>query len=106
MQTHTMNKPVGMYFNNPIKAIHHLKDAGFTQEQAEAQIEIMSDLLENNIATKKDLEALGQATKKDIELLRQEVKRDMKELELKLEIRLSIIVTFIVGFFYSLDKLF
>ena len=33
----------GIYFNNPIKVLHHLKEAGFTQKQAEAQVEILND---------------------------------------------------------------
>lgn len=71
------------YFNNPIKALHRLRAAGFTEKQAEAQVEIISDYVEHGIATK----------------------RDLKELELRLTIRTAAIVGSIVGFFSVLETL-
>lgn len=35
-----------------------LKSVGFTEEQAEAQAEVLSGIIENNLATKQDLEEL------------------------------------------------
>ena len=79
------------YINNPIKILHHLKEAGFTQRQAEAQVEVLADYIDSNLATKKDIA---------------EIRREIKELELKLTIKLSSIVGIIVGFFYTLEKFF
>jgi len=73
-----------VYLNNPIKILHRLKEAGFTQKQAEAQVEIFTDYLEHNLATKKDLEIL----------------------EAKITIKTAAIVGSIVGFFYLLEKFF
>ncbi len=72
----------GHYFNNPIKILHRLRDAGFTEKQAEAQLEIISDCIEHGVATKKDL----------------------KELELRMTIKTATIVASIVGFFSLLEK--
>jgi hypothetical protein len=73
-----------VYLNNPIKILHRLKEAGFTQKQAEVQVEIFTDYLEHNLATKKDLEIL----------------------EAKITIKTAAIVGSIVGFFYLLEKFF
>lgn len=83
----------GIYFNNPIKVLHHLKEAGFTQKQAEAQVEILNDYIEQGLATKKDLKEL-------------ELKLDLKfkELEFKLTVKTAVIVGSIIGFFSILEK--
>lgn len=74
------------YFDNPIKILHHLRDAGFTEKQAEAQVEIFTDYIDHSLVTKKDL------------------KRSLKELELRLTIRTAVIVSSIVGFFSLMEK--
>lgn len=74
------------YFDNPIKILHHLKAAGFTEKQAEAQVEIFTDYIEHNLVTKRDL------------------KNSLKELELRLTIKTAAIVGSIVGFFSLLQK--
>ncbi len=57
-----------------------LKESGFTPQQAEAQAELWSDLVESELATKRDLKDL------DIKLSQVEanLKRDIKELDLKI----------------------
>jgi len=47
-----------------------LKAAGFTEQQAEIQAEALSEIIEDRLATKQDIE---------------ELKRDIKELELRLK---------------------
>ncbi|MBF0107843.1 MAG: DUF1640 domain-containing protein [Magnetococcales bacterium] len=51
-----------------------LKAVGFTEDQAEVQAEAMVELIEERLATKLDIE---------------NVRRDMKEMELRLVIRLG-----------------
>ena len=72
------------YFNNPIKILHRLKQAGFTQDEAEAQVEIFSDYVEHGIATK----------------------RDLRELELRMTVKTAAIVGSIVGFVAVIEKFF
>jgi len=79
---------VPKYFDNPIKILHHLKAAGFTDKQAEAQVEVFTDYIDHNLVTKKDLES------------------SLKELELRLTIKTAAIVGSIVGFFSLIEKFF
>jgi hypothetical protein len=51
-----------------------LKQAGFTEQQAEIQAEALADFIENTLASKCDIHDL---------------KRDIKELELRLILKLS-----------------
>ena len=51
-----------------------LKEAGFTDRQAETQAEALASVVESNLATKTDIELL---------------RRDIKELELRLEARIA-----------------
>lgn len=74
------------FFDNPIKVLHHLKEAGFSDKQAEAQVEIFSGYLENKLVTKQDLD------------------QSLKELELKLTIKTATIVGSMLGFFFLLEK--
>lgn len=80
-----------IYLNNPIKILHRLKEAGFTQEQAEAQVEIFTDYLDHNIATKQDLKELS---------------FELKEMEMRITIKTASIVGSIMGFFFLLEKFF
>lgn len=96
MKEITMNQS---YFNNPIKVLHRLREAGFTEKQAEAQVEIISDYVEHGLATKRDLKT---------ELREQELRFELKlkELEFRLTIKTAAIVGSIVGFFSLLEKFF
>lgn len=88
MNATTMEK---VYLNNPIKILHRLKEAGFTQKQAEVQVEIFTDYIDHNIATKQDLK---------------EIRFELKEMEMRITIKTATIVGSIVGFFYLLEKFF
>ena len=46
-----------------------LKAVGFTEDQAEAQAETLSEIIDSNLATKHDIETI----RKDIELLKSEL---------------------------------
>ena len=83
------------YFNNPIKILHRLRAAGFTQQQAEAQVEILSDYIEHGLATKKDLK-----------LEVKEIRVELKDLEHRMTVKTAAIVGSIVGFFSLLEKFF
>ena len=69
------------------KFVKNLTESGFTEQQAEALAKEQGDLLDGNLATKTDIEALRQATKsdiamvqRDIEVLRQTTKTDIEAL--------------------------
>ncbi len=98
---------------NPIKALHRLKNAGFTQEQAEAQVEILTEIIEEGLASKKDILELKNAffsneakIKAEIEKAKLELENKIQSLELRITIRMTAIVLSTVGFFYTLEKFF
>jgi len=103
MQSFTMSNS---YFHNPIKILHRLKEAGFTEKQAEAQVEIFNDYVENGLATKRDLKELELSTKRDFKELELKFDSKLKELELRLTVKTAAIVGSIVGFFSILEKIF
>lgn len=53
--------------------VKRLRSVGFTEEQAEMQTRIISELVDNRLATKRDLEELRLATKRDLEDLKNEL---------------------------------
>ena len=60
-------------------------DAGFTQRQAEAQAEIWAEIVESDLATKRDLKDVEVGLKRDIKELETSLRRDIKELEVGLK---------------------
>ncbi len=74
---------------NPMSAItfdtlqfaKRLKEAGFTEQQAEALAAAEAELIEEKLATKRDLKELELALKRDLKELEVSLKRDLKELE-------------------------
>lgn len=85
------------YFNNPIQILHRLKAAGFTEAQAEAQVEIFSDYVEHGLVTKWDLREVELRITSNTDL-------KAKELEFKLTVKIATIVGSIVGFIALLEK--
>ena len=72
--------------------VKNLTDHGFTEEQAEVLANEQVNLLNSNLATKTDIEALQQATKtdialiqRDIEVLRKETKADIALIQRDIE---------------------
>ncbi len=78
---------------NSLKHVKKLEEAGITREQAEAHVQIMTEIIETNLATKQDLKDLGSS-------LRQE----MKEMELRMTIKLGTIVSIAIGVTVALAK--
>jgi hypothetical protein len=72
-------------------AVQKLKSAGFTEQQAEAQVQVLSEIAAGNLATrlditelKRDIEALRLATRADIAELKTELKTDIAVLKAEL----------------------
>ena len=66
--------------------VKKLTKAGMPEQQAEVLASEQSRLIENELATKQDIEQLRLATKRDIEALRAETKQDIKGLEVSLKL--------------------
>ncbi len=82
-----------------------LKKVGFTEEQAEVQAEALAQIIDERLATKKDIVEL----KRDIKELENSLRRDMKEMELRLKhdltIRLGAMLTAGIAIIAALVKL-
>ena len=70
---------------NGLKYLDDLTESGFTEQQAKAQLRILGEIIDSNLATKqdvelvrKDIEQVRSELKKDIELVRADLKRDIK----------------------------
>ena len=84
------------------RAFQALTDAGFSERQAQALIDVggegygalatKSDLKAMEQATKADLKAMEQATKTDLKTLEQATKTDLKDLELRITLRLGALI--------------
>ena len=74
--------------------VKKLQAVGFTEQQAEVQAQAIADLVDEQLATKRDLKELEAATK-----------RDLKELELRLTIRIGAMITASVAVIAVLVKL-
>ena len=75
-----------------LKYTDHLVEVGVDEQQAKAQVLYLNDSIESPFAAKRDLKEIDfkiEGVKKDIENLRVEFKRDIKELELKLIVKLG-----------------
>ena len=84
-----------------LKFVKRLKESGFNDNQAEAlsdaQRESLSDILDTTVSTKSDITRL----ERDIESLR----RDIKELEMRLTIRLGLMMAASIAIVATLVKL-
>ena len=77
---------------NALKYVEELRNAGMPEKQAEAQIRVLNEVVDSELASKHDVETVRKELKRDIkeldlkiETVRKELKRDIKELDLKIE---------------------
>ena len=78
-----------------------LQAAGFTEEQARAQVEALAAIVSDNLATKRDLKELETALRREIELVR----REIEAMAYKLTIRLGGMLVVGVAVLAALMKL-
>ncbi len=74
-----------------------LEAKGFTPEQAEAQVEMIKEVIDNQLATKQDINEL----KREL----QDVRRDIKEAMDKIIIRMGSLLVIAVGVLAAIVKL-
>ena len=75
---------------NALKYVEELKGAGVPERQAEAHLRILHEIIESNLATKRDIE---------------ELKRDMKEFEQRMFIKLGSLMVIGIGVIAALITL-
>ncbi len=109
-----------------IKYIGELREAGVPEKQAEVHLRILHEVIESNLATKRDIQEVKrdikeleqrmelkinevkrdiQEVRREIQELRNEVKRDIKELEQRMTIKLGALVVVTIGILVALSNL-
>ncbi len=95
-----------------LKFAKRLKEAGFTEQQAEALASAEAEFIEQNLATKRDILEVKRDIKElevklevKIEQIRSDLARDMKDLEYRMTIKLGAMLVVAVGAMATLAKL-
>jgi predicted phage-related endonuclease len=78
-----------------------LKEAGFSERQAEIQAEALKEVIDNSLATKQDIIEL----KREIKDVENNLKRDIKEAMDRIIIRLGSLLVIAVGVLAAIIKL-
>ena len=101
-----------------LKFAKRLKEAGFTEQQAEALADAEAEFIEQNLATKRDIADVKRDIKELEVTLRNEIKqldvkmeqirsdlaRDLKDLEYRMTIKLGTLMVVAVGAMATLVK--
>ena len=87
--------------NNAIKYVKALESTGITREQAEAHVQIISEILEGDLVTKQDLLNSENALKNSMEHL----EHKMLQMEYRMTIKLGSIVTVAIAVMTAAIKL-
>lgn len=66
---------------NALKYIKNLESVGFPREQAEAQVQLVIDSFQENVATKADLAEVKSELKTEIAELKSELKTEIEKLK-------------------------
>ena len=78
---------------NTLEYAQKLKDAGVPAKQAEAQAFVLYEIINSNLATRRDIEEI-----------RAELKRDIKELELRMTVKFGSMLAIGIGIIAALIK--
>jgi hypothetical protein len=95
--------------------VKDLVAAGFTEQQAEAQVQALLRLVHEQFATKRDVEDIRRDiadarreigdVRRETESLRVEMKRDIKDAEMRITIRMGTMLVVLVGVLTAIMKL-
>lgn len=88
--------------NNALKYVKILEGTGITREQAEAHVQIISEILEGDLVTKQDLLNSENALKNSMERL----EHKLLQMEYRMTIKLGSIVTVGIAAMTAIIKLF
>ena len=97
---------------NPIKYVKQLETVGLTRDQAEAHIQIMTEIMDTHFATKQDLkEALKEFESRmdvkfhNIDLRFSDLQNKIEQSEQRMTIKLGTIVSIAIGIAVTLAKI-
>lgn len=86
---------------NSLKYAKKLEETGVSREQAEAHIQIITELMENSLATSQDMRELKTELKQEI----MQIEQKILLLEHKMTIKLGTIVSIAIGVAVTVSKL-
>lgn len=86
---------------NAFKYTKQLEEAGFSREQAEMQLQVISEIIEGDLATKQDVKNLETELKSTAERL----EHKMLQSEYRIIIKLGTIVTVVIAAATTVIKL-
>ena len=99
--------------NNTIKQVKILEGTGITREQAEAHVQMISDVLEGDLVTKQDLanseaSIMGAIARLDtkIDTSVERIENKLLQSEYRTTIKLGSIVTIVIAAATAIGKLF
>jgi len=78
--------------NNALKYVKILEGSGITREQAEAHVQMISEILEDDLATKQDIHNLKQDIK-NLDIRFESIEHKILQSEYRMTIKLGSIVT-------------
>ena len=94
-----------------LKFANAFKEAGFTEQQAEALAHAEAEWMEQNVATKRDIADLKRDIKElkvkmeqKVEQIRSDLARDLKDLEYRMTIKLGTMMVVAVGAMAALTR--
>jgi hypothetical protein len=85
--------------------IKKLQAVGFTEEQTAVQAETFAGLIDEQLATKRDLKELELSLRREIKEMETSLRHEMKELESRLIIRLAAMIAASIAVVATLVKL-
>ena len=76
-----------------LKSVEELQEAGIPENQAKAQVRVFQQIIESDLATKRDIKELEQ----EMLQLKKELQQEMRELEYRLTIKTGLMVVASTG---------
>ena len=80
-----------------LKFSKKMKAVGFTEDQADTQAEAIAEIIDEQIATKRDLKELEIATKRDLKELEASMKQTEANLKLEIISQKNDLVRWVIG---------
>ncbi len=88
-----------------LKYVENLRKAGVPDKQATAQVRVLNEIIDSNLASKRDMKEMEQKLTRDMKEMEQKLTRDMKEMEQRIVIKLGSLLTAGLVALVALSKL-
>ena len=89
-----------------MKYVKILESTGITREQAEAHVQLITEVMEDDLATKQDLKNLETKLENKLDATTERLEHKILQLEYRMTIKLGSIVVVALAAFTAVTKLF